>query len=260
METPGSQAPAATRALRVLGFLATQPDPVTLHRIAGALSIPRSSAYHLVNAMIDEGFVTHLEDEHRYALGVAAFEVGTGYTRQAPLQRIARKPLADLVDTLGESAHLAVLHGRDIYYVLEERAPRRPPLVTDVGVRLPAHLTASGRAILALLPGRQVRALYPDKLAFVSRYDTGPASLSALQMLLSETRRRGHAREDGDVTPGFSSVASAVTDHSSYPVAAVAVTFPSEALLDMDLTVRRVAGVAASLSRRLGSQARVTGV
>lgn len=252
MRTSASQAPAATRALRVLGFLATQPDPVTLHRIASALAIPRSSAYHLVNVMIEEGFVTHLEDEHRYALGVAAFEVGSGYARQAPLQRIARKPLADLVDSVGESAHLAVLHGRDIYYVLEERAPRRPPLVTDVGVRLPAHLTASGRAILALLPSRQVRALYPDKLAFVSRYDTGPASLSALTSLLGDTRRRGHAREDGDVTPGFSSVASAVTDHSSYPIAAVAVTFSSSANLDVESAVRRVADVATALSRRLG--------
>src|SRR3954453_181460 len=131
MDGPGSQAPAAARALRVLRFLATQPDPVTLHRIAAALQISRSSAYPLVNVMIEEGFVTHLEDEHRYALGVAAFEVGSGYTRQAPLQRIARRALADLVDALGQSGHLAVLQGRDVYYVLEERAVGRPVLVSD---------------------------------------------------------------------------------------------------------------------------------
>ena len=77
-----------------------------------------------VNAMIAEGFVTHLEDEHRYGLGVAAFEVGSGYTRQAPLQRLARRPLADLVDALGESAHLAVLHGREVFYV--RRGARQP--------------------------------------------------------------------------------------------------------------------------------------
>ncbi len=255
MDTAGSQAPAATRALRVLSFLASQPDPVTLHRIANAVAMPRSSAYHLLNVMIDEGFVTHLEDEHRYALGVAAFEVGSGYTRQAPLQRIARRPLAELVDAVGESAHLAVLNGRDIYYILEERAQRRPPLVTDVGVRLPAHLTASGRAILAQMPGRQVRALYGDRIAFVTRHGNGPASLGALTVLLSLSRRRGYAREDGEVTPGFSSVALAVTDHSSYPIAAVAVTFSSDASVDVESVVRRVAAVAGSLSRRLGASA-----
>ena len=146
------QVPAATRALRVLRFLASQPEPTSIDRIMRACGLPRSTAYHLLTAMAEEGFVAHLADEHRWGLGVAAFEVGSGYTRQEPLQRIARRLLADLADTTGQSAHLAVLHGRDVLYVVEERAPGRPPLVTDVGVRLPAHLTASGRAILAALP------------------------------------------------------------------------------------------------------------
>jgi DNA-binding IclR family transcriptional regulator len=83
------QVPAATRALRVLRFLASQPDPVPLDRIARTCGLPRSTAYHLLAAMIEEGFVVHLPEEHRYGLGVAAFEVGSGYSRQEPLQRIA---------------------------------------------------------------------------------------------------------------------------------------------------------------------------
>src|SRR4051794_27456486 len=220
------QVPAATRTLRVLRFLAGQPEPVALDRIARACSLPRSTAYHLLSAMIEEGFVVHLADEHRYGLGVAAFEVGSGFSRQEPLQRISRRLLADLVDRTGQTAHLAVLHGRDVLYVVEERAPGRPPLVTDVGVRLPAHLTASGRAILSALPAPQVRALYPDASAFVDRHGTGPGSLSALRAVLSETRRRGHATEDGEVTPGLASVAAPVLDHNRHPVAGLAVTFP----------------------------------
>ena len=72
---------------------------------------------------------------------------------------IMRVQVADLADDSGHNAHLAVMHGRDVLYVIEERAPGRASLVTDVGVRLPAHLTASGRAILAALPAAQVRAL-----------------------------------------------------------------------------------------------------
>src|SRR3954469_6525490 len=219
------QVPAATRALRVLRYLAGQPDPVTLDRLASAVGLPRSTAYHLVNAMIEEGFVAHLPEEHRYGLGVAAFEVGSGYARQAPLQRIARRYLASLVDAVGQSAHLAVLHGRDVLYVVEERAPGRPPLVTDVGVRLPSHLTASGRAILAHLPSAQVRALYPSARDFVDRHGQGPRTLSALRTVLSETRQRGYATEDGEVTPGLASVAAPVLDHNGHPVAGVAVTY-----------------------------------
>ena len=52
-----------------------------------------------------------------------------------------------------------MLHGDEVVYVIEERAAGRNRLVTDVGVRLPAPLTASGRAMLAALTARQVAAL-----------------------------------------------------------------------------------------------------
>ena len=249
------QVPAATRALRVLRFLATQPDPVTLDRLARAIDLPRSTAYHLVAAMIEEGFVVHLPDEHRYGLGVAAFEVGSGYARQEPLQRIARRHLAGLVDKVGQSAHLAVLHGRDVLYVLEERAPGRPPLVTDVGVRLPAHLTASGRAILAALPQNQVRALYPDRSAFVDLYGVGPTSLSALRSLLTETRQRGYAFEDGEVTPGFASVAAVVRDHNGHPSAGIAVTYPSDDGAGLGAAISATQRTADLVSKRIGGRA-----
>lgn len=246
------QVPAATRTLRVLRFLASQPDPVPLDRITRACDLPRSTAYHLLTAMIDEGFVVHLTEERRYGLGVAAFEVGSGYSRQGPLQRISRRRLAELVDRTGHSAHLAVLHGRDVLYVLEERAPGRPPLVTDVGVRLPGHLTASGRAILSALPSSQVRALYPDADAFVDRHGTGPRTLAELRSVLSETRRRGWATEEGEVTPGFSSVAAPVLDHNGHPVAGLALTFAEGPADDLAAEVRRTAAL---LTRRLGGGA-----
>ena len=150
--------PAATAALRVLRFLSGQPVPVSATHIAGALGLPRSSAYHLLAAMADEDFVVHYPEDRTWGMGIAAWEVGHGFARQEPLARLARMPLARLVDRVGQSAHLVVLHGADVLYVIEERAPGRPPLVTDVGVRLPAHLTASGRAILASLPAAQVTA------------------------------------------------------------------------------------------------------
>ena len=247
-----SQVPAATKAMRVLKFLASQPDPVPLDRIMRACGLPRSTAYHLMTAMAEEGFVTHLSDERRYGLGVAAFEVGSGYSRQAPLQRLARRPLAALADKVGESAHLAVLHGGDVLYVIEERAHGRPSLVTDVGVRLPAYLTASGRAILAELPQAHVRALYPDKDSFVDRTGVGPQSLSALRTILAEVRQRGYAVEDGEITAGFASIAAPVLDHNDLPLAGVAVTFAEAGPADPAAIADAVKATAATLTRRVG--------
>ena len=89
-----------------------------------------------------------------------------------------------------QNAHLAVLHGRDVLYVIEERAAGRPMLITDVGVRLPAVLTASGLAMLARLPAAQVRALFPNAAAFVET-ERGPATPTALRQRLSDVRNRG---------------------------------------------------------------------
>lgn len=249
-----ANAPAAAQALDVLSLLAHRGEPVPAASIARELGLPRSSVYHLLAVLRERGFVAHLDAERRYGLGVAAYELGTAYQRQAPLARLARSTLDRLVDTTGHNAHLAILHGRDVLYVIEQRAPRRPTLVTDVGVRLPATVTATGLAMLAALPAAQVRALFPHSDALVQRDGKGPATTAQLRSVLQAVRQRGHAYEEGLVTGGLHSIAMAVRDHTGHPVAAVAVTYRLE-----DLDDRGEAGVieavrvaAGSLTRRLG--------
>lgn len=227
-----SKVPAAENTLRILKLLASRRGPMAASQIASTLELPRSSVYHLLGVMEANGFVLHLHEEQRYGLGIGAFELSSAYSRQEPLSRLGRPLLASLVDRIGESAHLAVLHGRDVLYIVEERAKNRPSLVTDVGVRLPSHLTASGRAILAALPKSQVRALYPNSAAFSARHEVEGAIMkySALSSHLDRVRQRGYATEHGEVTPGFGSIAAAVTDHAGWPTAAVAVTFLEDKL------------------------------
>jgi DNA-binding IclR family transcriptional regulator len=249
-----SNAPAAAHALEILRYLARHAEPMPAAAIARDLGLPRSSVYHLLAVLRDDGFVAHLSDDRRYGLGVAAFELGSAYSRQAPLQRMARTALARLVDRTTHSAHLAVLHGQDVLYVIEDRAAGRPPLVTGVGVRLPGQLTASGLAMLASLPTAQVRALFPARDAFVRRHDAGISTPRELRAALVEVRRRGYATEEGSVTPGFASVAEAVRDHNGHPVAAVAVTFPADQVDDArrDELAAAVVRTAADLSRLMG--------
>jgi DNA-binding IclR family transcriptional regulator len=242
------QVPAADQTLRILSFLARQRGPVPARTVATALGIPRSSVYHLLAALQEHQFVVHLPEDRRWGLGIAAFELASGYARQEPLARLGRPVLAELVDRTHESAHLAVMHGRDVLYIVEERAARRPALVTDVGVRLPAHLTATGRAMLAALPAEQVRALYPDAASFSDRTGHGPRRPRELREVLREARARGFATEDGEVTLGLASVGVAVLDHVGWPVAAIAVTYPT----DGDRDPVEFAGVIGAMARELG--------
>lgn len=251
-DSRAAQVPAADNTLRILRYLASRPAPVAASALARELSLPRSTIYHLLTTLAAHGFVLHLREERRWGLGNSAFELAGGYARQQPLARLGRPLLGALSDRLGESAHLAVMSGSDVLYIVEERAPRRPALVTDVGVRLPAHLTASGRAMLAALPRAQVRALYPDTSAFPSRTGRGPRTPAELRELLRSMRERGYATEDGEVVDGLRSAGAVVRDHVGWPVAAVAVTW---ATTDVDETgvaeaVRETAAVLESRLRR----------
>ncbi|MFC7617540.1 IclR family transcriptional regulator [Actinokineospora soli] len=223
-----SDVPALRRGLAVLRLLAGKAGPVAAATVARDLGLPRSTTYHLLSELVDAGFVTHLPEERRYALGLGAFELGSAYLRHDPLERLARPVLARLIARTGHTAHLGVLHGREALYLLREQPPHAGTVVTDVGVRLPAHLPASGRAILARLPAAQVRALFPNRAAFVDRTGRGPVHLPALRSLLAAERRRGWAVEDGFVTPGFASVAAPVLDHAGHPIAAISTTFRHE--------------------------------
>jgi len=259
-----SKVPAADQTLQILTHLAAQRGPVPAATIAAALELPRSTVYHLLAVLQERGFVVHLPEERRFGLGVAAFELSSGFSRQQPLTRLGRPLVAALVDRVGESGHLAVLHGRDVLYLVEERAPRRPSLVTDVGVRLPAHLTATGRAMLAALPAAQLRALYPDAAAFPERAGAGPDaggagdpwSYGRLKRLLQQVRADGRAAEHGEVTAGLASIGSPVLDHVGWPAAAIAVTFPEDSLPSaIDAIADGVHLAATTLSRRIGASA-----
>lgn len=241
--------PAATSALRVLRFLAQRTTPVPAALIATEIGLPRSSTYHLLTAMAAESFVVHYPEDRSWGVGVAAWEVGQGYTRADPLARLGRLPIARLVDALGLSAHLAVLHGADVVYVVEERAKGRARLVTDVGVRLPAHLTASGRAILSTMSAAQLRAAFPTGRELVRRTEVGPRSLVELRPTLAAARRNGYADEDSEVTPGFASIAIPIA--SAANLAAVAVTWQTPLEVDLATVVEHLQATADVIAERL---------
>ena len=249
-----SLAPAADSVLRILALLAGHAEPVPAGLICATLGLPRSTTYRLLGILLERGFVSYLPEVRRYGLGVVSFELGSAYSRQMPLRRIAEPVLRHLVDQTRQNAHLAVLHGSDVYYVIEERASGRPPLVSDVGVRLPATLTASGLAMLSRLTAAQLRAIYPSAAALVQRDGRGAGTLLGLRSTLAEVRRRGFALEENLVTPGLSSVGLPVLDHTGHPLAGLSVTFQADRVdeREQQRLVHAVRHAAEALTRRLG--------
>ncbi|GAA1862967.1 IclR family transcriptional regulator [Pseudonocardia ailaonensis] len=247
-----STSPAVGRTLDVLLYLASRPGPVAGAALIRDLGLPRSSAYHLLAVLTGRGFVVHYPEEQTYGLGLAAFEIGSAYLRHGPLENLGRPIARRLAAGTGEVAHLGILHGGDSLYLVKERPAHQDfpvSLVTEVGVRLPASLTANGRSLLAHLSSAQVRALFPGPL--VRRTGSGPATLAALRALLATERDRGWALEDGMITDGMQSVGACAFDHTGTPVAAFSVTRRADRARD---TVEEVAVLVRDATRELTSR------
>lgn len=219
--------PAVAHALGILSALSCGPGPQPAAALGRAVGVPRSTTYRILATMTGSGYVVHVPGAG-YALGPAAHELAWGYQRQAPLQRVAGPLLRQLADRIGHNANLSMLQGNDVLYIIEERVKGRPWLVTDVGVRLPAELTASGHAMLAHLSSAQISALYPSKNVLADRNTNGPTTVSELRRLLARVRASGYARQSELVTAGLNAVAVAVVDRVGHPLAAVAVAYPIE--------------------------------
>ena len=213
-----SKVPAATHTLAILRLLMTTDAPISAARIAAQLRLPRSTTYQLLKVMVDAGFVMHLKSHRTYGLGAAAYSLAQAYSTQQPLVRASTRHAQALAKLAGGSAHVSRLSsGMEVLYVLEERSAAAVSLITDVGVRLAAERTASGRAMLAVLPDAELKARV-DAAGLGRQWQK-------IHTMVQQVRLRGWAEETEEVSVGQSSIAAAVLDHTGRPAAALAVTF-----------------------------------
>ena len=220
-----SKVPAATHTLAILRLLMTTDAPISAARIATQLRLPRSTTYQLLKVMVDAGFVMHLKSHRTYGLGAAAYSLAQAYSTQQPLVRASTRHAQALAKLVGGSAHVSRLSsGMEVLYVLEERSAAAVSLITDVGVRLAAERTASGRAMLAALPDAELKARV-DAAGLGRQWQK-------IHTMMQQVRSRGWAEETEEVSVGQSSIAAAVLDHTGRPAAALAVTFTPEVGVD----------------------------
>ena len=76
------------------------------------------------------------------------------------LVQVAVPVLTRLAENLGLSAHLGVLDGRAVVYVIRRTPNHAFASNIRVGSRLPAHAANMGRIILANLPAEKVASLF----------------------------------------------------------------------------------------------------
>ena len=197
----GSLVPAVTRAGAILEILAESGGvPAGPSELARRLGLPKSSIANICNALADIGLVRRIGTG--FALGRKLAELGGAYLAAVdPVQEFYEA--ARLLPTGSEeTVQLAVLDGVEMTYLARHDGQQPVRLTSQIGRRLPATVTATGKAALASLDPRELErrlAGLGDLPVLTAR---SHRSLDSLRADLIEVRRRGYAIDDEETVEG----------------------------------------------------------
>jgi IclR family transcriptional regulator, blcABC operon repressor len=260
VEAPRGPVPAVARAAQILGWVGIQARPVTLTEIAEALRLPKSSALAICRTLVAERLLERDPGSGGYRLGAQVLALSHAYLQGLDVAQAFHRVLETVPGASDETVQLALLDGTDVVYVAKRDGVRRVPfqrIGCEVGQRLPASCSSTGRGMLACLDDHQVRGLYADR-PLPRLTPSSPATIQDLLLDLSRVRARGYAIDDEAVSEGLACVGAAVHGPDGRrPAAGVSVVlFRARLTGDEE---RRLAGmvrtIADRLAERMGSPA-----
>jgi DNA-binding IclR family transcriptional regulator len=250
----GQLVPSVLRASRILDALASGPPAASLASLSRRLGYPRSSTLALCNTLVEAGLLLRGADGS-YRLGPHILELSRSFLAQTDLLSEFQRVVAESSFLPAQTLVCSVLRGRDVIYV--GRRPGTSPLGVnyDIGLRLPAHCTASGLAMLSALSEATLDDLYRDGDGLEQLTPRSISTLRALRSRLAAVRERGYATDDGETAAAMLCLGAPVRDDAGATIGAVAVSMPKGARSDSELAGDAIdlQRLAEQISRRLGA-------
>jgi DNA-binding IclR family transcriptional regulator len=241
------------RAASILDAVARQPEGISLAQLAGAVELNNSTAFHLVQTLVNLGFLTQFDDR-RYRIGSRLFTLAAGALDQNAMLSAATPILERLSAETGYASHLAVRSKHEIVVIARTAATGLLQLEGHPGATRPAHATAIGKMLLAAMPPEDCAKLIATLPlpAFTPNTITDPEALAAE---IETVRREGIAHDRSELDPDVRCIAMPVHDFAGRSVAAMGLSGPVWRLTPevVEDLARRLRATAAELSGRLGA-------
>jgi len=217
------------RGLSVLDVLAGEEavgrGGLGVVELARELGVDKSQASRTLKTLAEHGVVERDPRTRCYRLGARLFTYAAVVSGQRLLE-LAPPLLRRLVSSLGERSHLSVLDGTSVLTLLSESPPHALQAAGWAGRRVPAHLTASGRALLF---DEDVEALR-ERFAGVQFGVGGPRVASDVEEFVRRVvaaRAVGYAIVDEEFEAGLVAVAAPVRNFDGRIVGAMNVSAPT---------------------------------
>ncbi len=247
---------SAERTLQILNAFTPERTEMGLTQLAEAVKLSKATVLRLAATLCKYGFLSQHTETKQYSLGLRLFELGGIVYRSFSLRNTASSHLQRLLERVGKTVFLGVIHDDDLLYLDKKEDVTNPiRFASSIGTRRPPHFGMLGQVLMAHLPENRVQSLlqkYP--LAAFTRNSV--TSVRAFKDILRRVERQGFAVDDGMGIEGIGGVASPVRDFTGKVVAAVGVGFMTSSVNGKELKklTKEVRETGEAISRDLGYQ------
>jgi len=225
MRASSSYICSVAKALTIIDLLADKGRSMSLAEIAGELGMPKSTLHRLLSTLREFYYVEQSPVDGRYKLGIRLFEIGNAVAINWDVRKVAAPYIQKLVDEFGETAHLVVMDKGEVLYIDKRESKQSLRIVSQIGMRLPAHCTGVGKVLLAYLQPAEVKRIIAQK--GLKRY-TGQTitDMRVLETELEKIRKLGYAVDNEEIMDSLRCVAAPIRSYNGKVCAAISVSGP----------------------------------
>lgn len=214
------------RAIAVLEAIAAADGPIGLVELIDATGLPKPTVHRIVGLLLDAGLLLREAEGKRYAPGPRLASLGLAALTHVAWRAPRHAILKSLVAEIGETCNLTLLDGTEVVYLDRVEAAWPLRLHFQTGSRVPAHCSASGKLLLALLPSRERKRLL-EALPFSYHTAHTITRRRDLEAALKRIRRERLSTDDEEYLDGTVCVAVPVESDKRRVPAALAVHAPT---------------------------------
>lgn len=226
---------------------------MSLTEISEATSLPPSTTHRLLTTLEAERFVRPDPNGGLWRVGVAAFFVGSAFSRSRDTLALVRPYLKRLMEVSGETSNLFVESDGEAVCIGQIESRHAMRAITGVGGRIPVHASAAGKVLIAFSARKDMERLMRRNDLHLTTAKT-LASREALEQEIEGVRRTGYAVDDEEHAVGLRCVAGPVFNEFGEVVASISVSGPKARITDerLPLLGRMVTQAAAEATRDFG--------
>ena len=246
---------ALARGLEILACFRQRDGLLGNQELARRSGLAKSTVSRLTYTLTQLGYLTHVEEAGKYALGTATLSLASAMLGRLDIRKLARPLMQELADFSNCLVSLCSRDRLSMVYVDVARSSAAVTLSLDTGARIQIANSASGRAYLAAVSD-ELREEIMEGVRQVAEPSRWPGLQRGVAKALVDRRNLGVCCSFGEWQKDINAIAVAVRPGNNLPPMAISCGGPAysvaaEFLLD---EVRpRLIGLVGNLEAAVGT-------